>query len=73
MNLTRISFSEIFESRVTLHIDLDQVREFFTPAKAAVFGLQDNYLSEYFALEASYPNAVDVWCLNLYRGLLHPR
>lgn len=30
--------------------------------------LMDNYLSDYFALEASYPNAVDLWCLNLYRG-----
>jgi len=30
--------------------------------------LMDNYLSEYFALEAIYPTAVDIWCLNLYRG-----
>lgn len=30
--------------------------------------MQDSYLSEYFALEKSYPNAVDLWCLNLYRG-----
>ncbi|CAE7551582.1 unnamed protein product, partial [Symbiodinium sp. CCMP2456] len=30
--------------------------------------LMDSYLSEYFVLEASYPNAMDVWCLNLYRG-----
>ncbi|OLP84482.1 hypothetical protein AK812_SmicGene34644 [Symbiodinium microadriaticum] len=31
---------------------------------------QDSYLSKYFELEASYPNAMDVWCLNLYRGWL---
>ena len=52
---------------MTLHIDLDQVQELNT-RKKLIFLWQDNYLSEYFALEASYPNAVDLWCLNLYRG-----
>ena len=36
----------------------------------SIFCSQDNYLSEYFALEATYPTAVDIWCLNLYRGAL---
>lgn len=47
-------------------IPWNQGSEHVTPGNYS----QDNYLSEYFALEASYPNAVDVWCLNLYRGHL---
>jgi len=60
----RLHLGYVQEVTTAIHADEEQ-SGYWHPVCTT---LMDGYLSEYFALEASYPNAVDLWCLQLYRG-----